>query len=96
MEVEPVEEVVFAPEEPTVVINIEENKEEVNQYVEIIKQSETTKKVDVKKVVKVEKEVHSYYDKVYTEVINENDETQHVTMIVKPGEKPIIVNVEEE
>ena len=77
-------------------IDIEENKEEVNQYVEIIKQSETTKKVDVKKVVKVEKEVHSYYDKVYTEVINENDETQYVTMIVKPGEKPIIVNVEEE
>ena len=95
LEVEPVEEIIFAPVIPAIVIDVEDNQQEVDQYVEIIKESETTKKVEVKKVVKVEKEVHSFYEKVYTEVIDSNDQTQYVTLIVKPGDKPVIVNVEE-
>ena len=45
LEVEPVEEIIFAPVIPAIVIDVEDNQQEVDQYVEIIKESETTKKV---------------------------------------------------
>lgn len=96
MQAEPIEEIIFAPQESIVLVDVEQNPEEINSYIDVIKQSETTSPVAVKKVVKVEKEIHSFYEKVYTEIINENDETQYVTLIVKNGDKPVIVNVEEE
>jgi hypothetical protein len=70
---ESVEQIVFAPEESIVVVDIEKNVEEVNTYIEAIKTYQTTETQQVKKVVKVEKEVHSFYEKVYTEVIDENE-----------------------
>ena len=47
-------------------------------------------------MVKVEKEVNAFYEKVFTKFIDENDKTQVVTMIIQPGEKPIVVNVDKE
>ena len=85
LEVQTMEPVVFAPEGPIIEVNVEENKQEINHYVESIKQAETTKEVKIKKVVKVEKEVNAFYEKVFTEFIDENDKTQVVTMIIQPG-----------
>ena len=96
LEVQTMEPVVFAPEGPIIEVNVEENKQEINHYVESIKQAETTKEVKIKKVVKVEKEVNAFYEKVFTKFIDENDKTQVVTMIIQPGEKPIVVNVDKE
>ena len=85
LEVQTMEPVIFAPEGPVIEVNVEENKQEINHYVESIKQAETTKEVKIKKVVKVEKEVNAFYEKVFTEFIDENDKTQVVTMIIQPG-----------
>ena len=65
-------EVIFAPQNPVIKVDISKEGQVVKDYTNAIDSSDETK-VDVKQVVSVEKEVNPYYEKVHVQIINKEN-----------------------
>ena len=93
LKVEPVE-VVYPTKKPIVTVNVEQSKPEVNSYIATIQKANYPSVSNVKAVLSVEKEVTEYYEKVQTEVVNEQNQKYFVTIMTQKDKKPVVVNVQ--